>query len=191
MAGGVSRAFSIAGRSCSIPAGAAAYYLNVTAVPAAGLRYLTVWPSRGSLPLASTLNSLDGMVVSNAAFVPASPDGSIEVFASDLTDVVLDINGYFADQSGEAIPPPPSNQHSVRLEWNPSVSPDIVCYNVYRGNASRGPYARINANVTIGTVYVDTDVSAGQTYYYVTTAVNNKGLESGPSNEALAVIPSP
>jgi hypothetical protein len=188
IAGGASRAFLIAGRSCFIPAGAEAYYLNVTVVPVAGLRYLTVWPSQGSLPLSSTLNSLDGTVASNSALVAASPDGSIEVFASDLTDVVLDISGYFADQSGAAIPPPPSNQHSVRLQWNPSVSPNIVAYNLYRGNASGGPYTRINANPPIATVYVDKDVSAGQTYYYVTTAVNNQGFESGPSNEVVAVI---
>src|SRR4051812_1349211 len=43
LASGASRAFSISGSSCSIPAGAEAYYLNVTVVPAAGLRYLTVW----------------------------------------------------------------------------------------------------------------------------------------------------
>ncbi|MFL6447525.1 MAG: hypothetical protein ACJ746_07530 [Bryobacteraceae bacterium] len=123
------------------------------------------------------MNSLDATVVSNGAFVPASPDGSIEVFASDLTDVVLDINGYFADQSGVALPPPPSNGHSVRLQWNASASPDILGYNVYRGNASGRPYTRNNEKVTIATAYADNDVSAGQTYYYVATAVNDRGLK--------------
>jgi fibronectin type 3 domain-containing protein len=36
---------------------------------------------------------------------------------------------------------------------------------------------------------VDNTVSAGDTYYYVTTAVNASGLESGYSNQAVAAVP--
>jgi hypothetical protein len=42
------------------------------------------------------LNDLTATVVANAAIVPAGTSGSIDVFASNNTDVVIDVNGYFA-----------------------------------------------------------------------------------------------
>ena len=43
----------------------------------------------------STLNSLDGRIKANAVIVPAGSDEAISVFATNTTDVVLDIDGYF------------------------------------------------------------------------------------------------
>ncbi|MCC6368837.1 MAG: hypothetical protein IT165_35395 [Bryobacterales bacterium] len=43
----------------------------------------------------STLNAFDGSVTSNAAIVPASPNGSISIYVTDSAHVILDINGYF------------------------------------------------------------------------------------------------
>ena len=80
--------------------------------------------------------------------------------------------------------------HSVTLGWNDSSS-GISGYNVYRGSASGGPYARINSSLDPSTSYVDNSVSSGQTYYYVTTAVATNGVESAYSNQVRAVIPSP
>jgi hypothetical protein len=42
------------------------------------------------------MNSYNGSVVANAAIVPAGNNGAISVFVTDLSDVLLDINGYFA-----------------------------------------------------------------------------------------------
>jgi fibronectin type 3 domain-containing protein len=41
-----------------------------------------------------------------------------------------------------------------------------------------------------GTSYTDVTVQGGQTYYYVTTAIDSGGNESVYSNEATAVVPS-
>ena len=61
------------------------------------LAYLTIWPAGQSQPLVSTLNSLDGSIVANAAIVPAGAlGGAVSVFVTDDTDVIIDINGYFA-----------------------------------------------------------------------------------------------
>ena len=54
-----------------------------------------MWPTGQDLPNVSTLNSQDGRVKANAAIVPAGAGGAISVFATDTTDVILDINGYF------------------------------------------------------------------------------------------------
>ncbi len=85
--------------TCNIPASALAYSLNVTAVPLATLGYLSIWPAGQSQPVVSTLNSFDGSIVANAAIVPAGAQGAVNVFTSDATQVILDINGYFAPAS--------------------------------------------------------------------------------------------
>jgi hypothetical protein len=95
ISGGASRDFNLPTSACSVPSTAQAYSLNVAVVPAGPLGYLTLWPTGQTQPLASTLNSLDGRIKSNAAIVPAGTGGSISVFASNATDVILDINGYF------------------------------------------------------------------------------------------------
>jgi hypothetical protein len=83
--------------NCPIYPLAQAYSLNVTVVPPAPLGYLTVWPTGQSRPVVSTLNALQGQIVANAAIVPAgTPNGSIDVYASNNTELVIDINGYYA-----------------------------------------------------------------------------------------------
>jgi hypothetical protein len=97
LVGGVSRAFPMqASTTCSIPATAQAYSLNITVVPPGPLSYITVWPTGQSQPVVSTLNDPTGTIVANAAIVPAGTAGSINVFATQTTDLVVDINGYYA-----------------------------------------------------------------------------------------------
>jgi hypothetical protein len=81
-------------------------------------------------------------------------------------------------------------QHKVSLQWNPSTSSGVVGYNLYRGTVSGGPYTEISSRAASPT-YLDSTVSAGQTYYYVVTAVDGVGTESVHSNQATAVVPTP
>ena len=61
------------------------------------LGYLTIWPTGEGQPIVSTMNSPDGRTKANAAIVPAgSNSGSVSVYVSDTTNVILDIDGYFA-----------------------------------------------------------------------------------------------
>jgi hypothetical protein len=89
--------------------------------------------------------------------------------------------------TGDGVAPP---QHSVSLSWAASTS-TVVGYNVYRGGTSGGPYTRINSALESSTNYTDSSVQAGQTYYYVATAVDSTGAESAYSSQVQAVIPSP
>ena len=82
-----------------------------------------------------------------------------------------------------------ATQHSVDLTWD--ASSGAVGYNLYRGTVSGGPYTMINTSLDSTTAYTDSTVASGQTYYYVATAVNSESEESGYSNLATAVIPSP
>jgi len=76
-----------------------AYSFNVTVVPnPAGqpLNYLTIWPSDQQQPFVSTLNNPTATVVANAAIVPAAANGDVSVYTYNSTDVIIDVNGYFA-----------------------------------------------------------------------------------------------
>jgi hypothetical protein len=64
-------------------------------MPQGLLGYVSLWPTGQPQPVVSILNSLDGRVKSNAAIVPAGTGGAVSVFATDTTDAILDINGYF------------------------------------------------------------------------------------------------
>ena len=82
-----------------------------------------------------------------------------------------------------------ATQHTVSLTWNASTN--AVSYNIYRSTTSGSGYAMINTSPDDTTAYTDSTVVSGQTYYYVTTAVNASSEESGYSNVAEAVIPNP
>ncbi len=102
VAGGTTRDFVIPNSACGIPSTAKAYSLNVTVVPGGPLGFITVFPAGTTQPLASTLNSLDGRVKSNASIVPAGAGGAVSIFVSNATDIVLDINGYFVPATDPA-----------------------------------------------------------------------------------------
>ena len=81
-----------------------------------------------------------------------------------------------------------ASSHSVDLTWNSSTN--AVGYNVYRGDQTGGPYSIINTSLDASTAYTDNNVALSHTYYYVVKAVDGSGTESGPSNEAQAIIPA-
>jgi hypothetical protein len=101
----MARDFSIPLGDCNIPSDALAFSLNVTVVPPPGgrLGFLTIWPTGQAQPAISTLNSLDGRIKANAALVPAGAHGAVTLYANNNTDVLLDINGYFAPASGQSL----------------------------------------------------------------------------------------
>jgi fibronectin type 3 domain-containing protein len=80
--------------------------------------------------------------------------------------------------------------HAVTVSWQASTS-TVAGYNVYRGATTGGPYTKLNSSLVAATNYVDSSVQAGQTYYYVATAVDAANNESVHSNQAIAVVPSP
>jgi hypothetical protein len=96
IAGNAARTFPVLSGPCNLPATAKAYSMNFTAVPQGPLGFLTTWPADQPQPLVSTLNANLGGVTANSAIVPAAANGDISVFVSNPSDVVIDVNGYFA-----------------------------------------------------------------------------------------------
>jgi NAD(P)-dependent dehydrogenase (short-subunit alcohol dehydrogenase family) len=81
--------------ACGPPSTAEGYVFNATVVPTGSLGYLTLWPDSENKPVVSTLNALDGAITSNMAVVP-NVNGKTDAFASGVTQLILDIAGYFA-----------------------------------------------------------------------------------------------
>src|SRR5262249_37193529 len=93
--------------------------------PNGALGYLTIWPTGVAQPVVSTLNSFLGTVVANAAIVPAGTGGSVNVFVFNNTDFILDINGYYAPQSG------------ITLAQGTAAAPSLS----FAGNAQAGVFS--------------------------------------------------
>jgi hypothetical protein len=85
---------------CQVPAGAAAYSFTLTAVPPGPLMFITAWGAGGGQPNVSSINSPAGRVLANNVILPVPADGSVDVYAFDRTDFLVDINGYFAPDDG-------------------------------------------------------------------------------------------
>jgi hypothetical protein len=81
--------------------------------------------------------------------------------------------------------------HDVILSWTASTTPGVIGYNVFRGATSGGESTTpLNSSLINGTSYCDSTVQAGQTYYYVVTAVaSNDVTQSTDSNEVSATVP--
>jgi hypothetical protein len=86
---------NVANSGCGVPTSAQGYDMNATVVPSGALGYLTLWPDGENQPVVSTLNAPDGAITSNMAIVPTT-NGSIDAYASALTQLILDISSYFA-----------------------------------------------------------------------------------------------
>jgi hypothetical protein len=82
----------------------------------------------------------------------------------------------------------PPAVHSVALSWNPTSS-SVAGYNIYRGTQPTGPFTKLNSLSTTATLYTDSNVVSGNTYYYAATSVDSNGVESQYSNLAQAAIP--
>jgi hypothetical protein len=96
MNAGQARTFYLADTSCGIPPSAEAFSLNATVVPVSTLGYLSLWPNVTQQPIVSTLNALDGSIQANAAVVAAGAGASVSAYATNMTALILDVNGFFA-----------------------------------------------------------------------------------------------
>ena len=161
----------------------------------------TLTASGESVTVSSDTSNGSAFVVSGISFPVTIPAGQhvqfTVTFTPSVTGAAAGSVSFTSNASnsptvetftGTGTPPP---DHSVNLSWTASNSQNVIGYNIYRGLNSGGPYSKINSTLDASTLYTDTTVADGQTYYYVTTAVNSDSQESGYSNQAQAIIPNP
>ena len=78
--------------------------------------------------------------------------------------------------------------HVVDLSWKASTSSNIAGYNLYRSPDATN-WKKINASLIASTLYADSTVANGSTYYYSATAVDISGSESVKTAAVKAVVP--
>jgi hypothetical protein len=133
--------------------------------------------------------SASGLIVSpnqsaavNATFTPftiGSYTGSLTILSNaQNSPATVALSG-----SGVA-----SSAHSVALSWISSTS-SVAGYNVYVSSSSVGPYSLLNSSPVPTTSYVDTNVQAGDTYYFRITSVSTSYQESAPTASVQATVP--
>jgi hypothetical protein len=78
--------------------------------------------------------------------------------------------------------------HVVDLNWKASTTKDVAGYNVYR--APDGvTWKKINSSLIASTLYDDSTVANGSTYYYSATSVDISGHESSKTAAVKVVVP--
>jgi hypothetical protein len=160
--------------TASLPSGVVNEVYSAVLAASGGIAPYTWQISAGSLPTGLTLS---GAALAGTPTVAGT--FSFTVTVSDSSSPVQTASQAFSIAVTAA-------SHYVTLSWQ-AVS-GAASYNVYRGTTTGGPYSQITSGISPA-VYTDDNVTAGATYYYVVTDVNNAGQESGYSNEAQAVIP--
>jgi len=81
-----------------------------------------------------------------------------------------------------------SANHVVDLSWNASTSSNVTGYNLYR-SPDGTTWNKINASLIASTLYADSTVANGSTYYYAATAVDIYGHESNKTAPVKVAIP--
>ena len=165
--------------------------------------------SNASIAISPSMAGLNGteFVVTSASLFSVPPGGigyismvftPLASGARSATLIVNDNTGalpHYVTLTGTGVltlpfvPPAPS-QHSATLSWQSGAS-QVTGYYVYRSTTSGGGYSRLNTLPVTSSSYADSSVQAGQTYYYVVTAVDTTGSESPFSNQVTAVVPTP
>lgn len=84
---------------------------------------------------------------------------------------------------------PDSTATSIDLVWKPNSA--AAGFNVYRSPSNSAPYVKVNNAPVQGASFVDQPPSSNTTYYYQLKAVDQNGIESGPSAAMAGATASP
>jgi hypothetical protein len=128
--------------------------------------------------------------VSSGNYVVAPSRPGYTFNPSTRSVVISQTNATSIDFGASVVPNPVP--HSVSLSWRaPASSSNVRGYNVYRTAISGGQYSKVNGSPATSTSFVDSSVDSGRTYWYAVTTVDSSNTESGYSNIATAVVPTP
>lgn len=87
--------------SPAVPVGATALVLNVTSTGADGPGYLRA-QATGTSPTSSTVNYTQGTDASNTVIVPVGGDGTVSIYTSTGSHIVVDVTGYITGTTAPA-----------------------------------------------------------------------------------------
>jgi hypothetical protein len=116
---------------------------------------------------------------------------AVEVEGDDTSQVKVFAHDVFppAVPSGlQAVFSGPGQQPFIDLIWAPVSDGDLAGYNVYRHEAGSAP-VKLNMELVRAPAFRDTQVVEGTTYFYSVSAADQRGNESGRSEEASESVP--
>ena len=190
---GTQRTVALLGSSCGVPSNARAYSLNYTALPASRLNWLTAWPAGEQMPTTSILNAPTGAVTANASITPAGVNGSISVFVTDQTNLIVDIDGYFAEAASGGLSlynANPCRAFDSRLSNSPSPKWDSMSIDfVQSGCGIPSTAAAVVTNVTVVPLTKLEFLSLGPTGRDITDSSTLNSYD-GQITSNLAIIPT-
>ena len=144
----------------------------------------------GTLPAGVTKAPATGTTSLDLTGTPASATTysfTASATTYSFTISVTGCGGHVSKVSYEVVIQAAAN-HVVDLSWKASTSNDVAGYNIYRG-PDGSTWEKINASLVASTLYDDSTVANGSTYYYAVTAVDINGNESCKTGAVKAVIP--
>ncbi len=155
----------IGGRG-GIPVSAGTVVLNATAVGPTSAGYLTVYPCGSPVPNASNLNFGPGEIIANTVITRLSTSGTVCLFSSTHTDLIVDASGYFPEVTAMTALDAPARLLDTRKPGGTTVD---------RQHAAIGPIA------TDATYQVNISGRAGIPTAAITAALNVTAVApSGP-----------
>jgi hypothetical protein len=111
----------VEGGSSPAPDAAVAVAVNLTGTGASGSGWIRAFPCGVAEPDVSSLNPRAGRDRANSAIIPTGSNGTICLTSSITTHVIIDITGWFGEQSGrQFVPVTP-----IRLTDTRSAHPDL------------------------------------------------------------------
>ncbi|MCH8012223.1 MAG: CHRD domain-containing protein [Candidatus Marinimicrobia bacterium] len=170
---------------------------NITQYGISELNLANEWVSLGSVPStqfgeyifpAHTFQDSSDQGIYWSKFQVSAHTIDPEVFFSSEID-----SGFSVDNLSPAVPSGLlaliTEQDAVQLTWDAPVDADFEYFRIYRSNESGFDPSGIEPySESIGTLFIDTEVSIDQIYYYILSAVDSHGNESGFSEEVSATI---
>ena len=102
-AAGAVMTVALAGKAGVPATGVSAVAMTVTATDSSAAGFLQVVPTGGATPLGATSNvnvTGAGQTVANLVVSRVGPDGSVQIYTSSGTHVLVDVIGYVTDTSG-------------------------------------------------------------------------------------------
>jgi glucose/arabinose dehydrogenase len=83
-----------------VPADATAIAINLTGTAPAGPGFATAWATGYSQPAVSNLNfAYAGETSANAAILPVSPGGNVDIYVDSAAHLIVDVTGYWVPSS--------------------------------------------------------------------------------------------
>ncbi len=109
-----------------VPDNAVGVAINLTTVNTGGTGFFTAYPCGVARPLASNLNSQPGPPVANLAVVALGARGSVCIFASSNSDLVVDLLGWFGPTGSGFVGSAPQRIVDTRIGLGAALRPTTV-----------------------------------------------------------------